>query len=232
MYSVLYFIIGAIIGSFINMLASRLVSDKPLITYRSKCNNCSTSIAWYDLIPVLSYIWLRGKCRNCKTQIPIYFPVIEVFFGLIILILFTYEPLSMITVLKLLCLGLLTVCSITDALSYHVYNKVLYPMIAVVITLWFVSGANLYMIAQALILLAFIFVLASIVRLIKKEKTIGDGDYFIFFCIGLLFAYEDIISIILFSSVAGIILSIIFRKKALPFIPLLQLGIMATYVWR
>ncbi|MFH0898259.1 MAG: prepilin peptidase [bacterium] len=64
-------------GSFLNVVAYRLAFDKPFFTKRSYCPKCTEMIAWYDNIPVVSWILLRGKCRVCKKPISLIYPGIE-----------------------------------------------------------------------------------------------------------------------------------------------------------
>ena len=64
-------------GSFLNVIAYRITYDKPFFAPRSQCPSCSTIIAWYDNIPLLSWFLLRGKCRTCKTPISWVYPFIE-----------------------------------------------------------------------------------------------------------------------------------------------------------
>ena len=79
MYSLIF---GLIIGSFLNVCIYRIPRKENIALGRSHCTNCNTIIKWYDLIPVLSYIFLRGKCRKCKTKISIQYPMVELVNGL------------------------------------------------------------------------------------------------------------------------------------------------------
>lgn len=93
MYSLIF---GLIIGSFLNVCIYRIPRKESIAFGRSHCTNCNTIIKWYDLIPVLSYIFLRGKCRNCKTKISIQYPMVELVNGLAYLgfyMLLGYKPL-------------------------------------------------------------------------------------------------------------------------------------------
>ena len=65
-------------GSFLNMLAYRVIHGPSLLVPRSRCPGCQAVIAWYDNIPLLSWIVLRGRCRSCAKQISSIYPVIEV----------------------------------------------------------------------------------------------------------------------------------------------------------
>ena len=75
---VLAFLAGLLIGSFLNVCVFRLPRDLSVVTpARSFCPFCEETIAWYDNIPVLSYILLRAKCRRCGAHIPLRYPVVE-----------------------------------------------------------------------------------------------------------------------------------------------------------
>jgi leader peptidase (prepilin peptidase)/N-methyltransferase len=77
METTLAFLAGLLIGSFLNVCIYRLPRDLSVVRPRSFCPGCEKTIAWYDNIPVLSYILLRGKCRHCKERIPLRYPIVE-----------------------------------------------------------------------------------------------------------------------------------------------------------
>src|SRR3954470_18577106 len=70
-------IIGAAFGSFLNVCIYRWPADESVLRPPSRCPGCGHSLAWYDNIPVLGYIFLRGKCRYCGKHISIQYPIIE-----------------------------------------------------------------------------------------------------------------------------------------------------------
>ena len=82
------FIFGTLIGSFLNCLIYRLENKKGFVLGRSICPKCKHKLAWYDLIPIFSFILLKAKCRYCKKAISWQYPVIEITAGLLFIFLF------------------------------------------------------------------------------------------------------------------------------------------------
>jgi len=74
---------GLLIGSFLNVCIYRLPQDLSVVRPRSYCVACHHPIAWYDNVPVLSYVLLRGKCRYCRAAISIRYPVVELLTGVL-----------------------------------------------------------------------------------------------------------------------------------------------------
>ncbi len=70
-------VFGAVIGSFLNVVIHRLPRGKSVARGRSQCPGCGHTIAWYDNVPVLSWVLLRGRCRHCGWKIPPRYPLVE-----------------------------------------------------------------------------------------------------------------------------------------------------------
>ncbi len=71
------FILGLLVGSFLNVVLFRFETGETVVSGRSRCNACKEMIAWYDNIPLLSFILLRGKCRRCGMRISWQYPAVE-----------------------------------------------------------------------------------------------------------------------------------------------------------
>jgi leader peptidase (prepilin peptidase)/N-methyltransferase len=70
-------IVGAMFGSFLNVCILRWPREESVIRPRSRCPGCGEPIAWYDNMPILSWLLLRGRCRRCRTPISIQYPLVE-----------------------------------------------------------------------------------------------------------------------------------------------------------
>ena len=86
---VIVFILGAIIGSFLNVVILRLGTGKGL-GGRSMCFNCGKILKWYELIPILSFFIQRGHCRTCYSKISWQYPIVEILTGAVFLLIFSY----------------------------------------------------------------------------------------------------------------------------------------------
>jgi leader peptidase (prepilin peptidase)/N-methyltransferase len=80
-------------GSFLNVLAYRLILGQSILYPRSCCPKCKSLIAWYDNIPVISWLYLSGKCRSCKQSISFFYPFIEILTTVILSLLYVYIPI-------------------------------------------------------------------------------------------------------------------------------------------
>jgi leader peptidase (prepilin peptidase)/N-methyltransferase len=79
---------GLVLGSFANVAIARLPFDASVVSPRSRCPRCASPIAWYDNLPVLSWIALRGRCRSCAAPISASYPLVELLGGLLAWMLF------------------------------------------------------------------------------------------------------------------------------------------------
>jgi leader peptidase (prepilin peptidase)/N-methyltransferase len=81
-FSVLVFFVGASVGSFLNVCIARWPAEESVVRPRSRCPRCGKPIAWYDNIPVVSWLVLRAKCRSCGLPISAIYPLVELLVGL------------------------------------------------------------------------------------------------------------------------------------------------------
>ncbi len=88
--AVVAFVWGAVWGSFLNVVIYRLPAGISLISPPSRCPKCETPLAWYDNVPILGWLWLRGKCRYCGVSIPARYPGVELFTGIMSLLVWLH----------------------------------------------------------------------------------------------------------------------------------------------
>ena len=109
----LYFILGTIIGSFLNVIIIRTPNNQSIISPRSYCLVCKKQIPFYYNIPILSYIFLKGRCSNCNEKISSQYILIETLVGILFYILFNSFQLEEAILLSLV-FSCLVVLSLID----------------------------------------------------------------------------------------------------------------------
>ena len=77
------FVLGLVVGSFLNVVIHRLPRGESLVYPGSRCPGCGTAIAPWDNVPVLGWLWLRGRCRRCDARIALRYPLVELFTALV-----------------------------------------------------------------------------------------------------------------------------------------------------
>jgi leader peptidase (prepilin peptidase) / N-methyltransferase len=124
------FVLGLAFGSFLNVCIYRLPLDLSVVTPRSACPGCKQPIAFYDNLPVLSWLILRGRCRHCKARISARYLLIEVLTGVLFLGCYTYFGFTLAT-LKYCVFGFLLLGLIfTDAETKLLPDKLTLPGLA------------------------------------------------------------------------------------------------------
>jgi len=88
MCTVIIFVLGLLIGSFLNVCIYRMPKNESIIFPASHCPDCKKSIPWYDNIPIVSYLALGGKCRSCKAGISLRYPLVEALTAAVLTALF------------------------------------------------------------------------------------------------------------------------------------------------
>jgi prepilin signal peptidase PulO-like enzyme (type II secretory pathway) len=126
---VFIFIFGAIIGSFLNVVALRYNTGMT-IEGRSVCFSCGKTLRWYELIPVLSYVMLRGKCSACRSGISLQYPLVELLTGTLFVLLYAQNnPLYYFTLMCLIT-AVLVVIVVYDIRHTIIPDGLVYSFIA------------------------------------------------------------------------------------------------------
>jgi len=124
-------VIGLCIGSFLNVVALRLLSKDDFVKGRSKCPKCNNTLNWYDNIPVISFILLKARCRNCKEPISFQYPAVELVTAFLFLALFLSFGLTLKTILLFYLVSNLIVITVTDIREKYIFDINSLPIIPV-----------------------------------------------------------------------------------------------------
>ncbi len=249
---ILFFLLGAAAGSFLNVIADRLPAGKSIVSPPSHCPACQRRIESRYLIPIASYLWLKGRCCYCGAAIPVRSFVVEVVTGLLFAFFFWRYSLSyeLLIVIIFCCLFLILV--VTDLEQGILPNRVVYPGMAIAVVmagLGTVSGfepvfikeaiprIHKLWIANAAIGGAAGFILLFIIALIFRGGM-GWGDVKLAGLIGLAAGFPLVLVAIFLAVVGGGLVAIILlllkvkkRKEPIPFGPFLAIAAMATLLW-
>ena len=119
------------VGSFLNVVIFRLASRESFLTSRSRCPHCRQTIAWYDNIPLLSFVLLLGRCRRCQAPISWQYPLVELVTGIALVLLYQRFGLTLDTVVLGIFSGFLVIIFVYDWRHGLILDAVTLPAMAV-----------------------------------------------------------------------------------------------------
>lgn len=189
----LFLILGLIVGSFVNVLIIRTHEERSWVKGRSACPHCDHQLAWHDLIPVVSWLYLRGRCRYCGKPISWQYPAVELSTGLLFgLLWWHFAPVSAAGWVQLIIWLLITVlllaAAVYDARWQQLPDHFTVPAIGLAVVLLLVEYFWLHQpVLQMRLLDTVIFGGAIyLLWLFSGGKWIGDGDIRLCVLLGLL----------------------------------------------
>ncbi|MEC0304201.1 prepilin peptidase [Terribacillus saccharophilus] len=234
MFLIIYFVVlGAVLGSFYNVVGMRVPEKKMFQSERSYCPNCKHQIKAYDLIPVISYIVLGGKCRNCKQKISPLYPFTELATGLLFGYSFYMIGLQWELVTAFVLVSMAAILFVTDMRFMLIPNKILIFFLPLFIILRIITPLNPWW--DSIIGAAVAFVLLFLVILFSRGGM-GGGDLKLFVVLGVVLGWKGVLLTFFLSAVIGAVVSLVLlslkvlkRKQAIPFGPYILLGALITY---
>lgn len=232
-FYVVFFLFGAIFGSFGNVIIYRLPKGESVVKPRSYCYSCKTQVKWYDNIPIFSWFILRGKCRKCGAKFSIRYPMVELLTGVLFALSFHYAGFSWNLVEYLIFVFGLVVCTFIDI--DHMILPDEFTLSGIVIGL---VGAALNPHREFLDALwgvlmggGFLWAMAYVYYLLTKQEGMGGGDIKLLAWIGAILGWKAIPFVIMSSAIVGSVIGIIIARKqkaglktVIPFGPYLALG--------
>lgn len=223
----LIFIFGSIIGSFLNVVICRLPEKRSIIRGRSSCPHCKETIKAYDLIPIISFLFLRGKCRKCKVNISWQYPVVELVTGLLFLLVGIYYNAAGNLNNAFMCRDLvftaaLVVIFVTDLRYFLIYDAVTVPMMffAVIMNLVLTSTPENFVIVLSYLALAGLvgggfFYLQYY---FSRGAWVGVGDICLGMLMGFMLGWPNVLVALLIAYISGAVISVfllLVRKKTM-----------------
>ncbi len=217
------FIFGTLIGSFLNVCIYRLPDEESIVFPGSHCRKCKKQIAWYDNIPVLSYLVLGGKCRKCKVKLSIQYPMIEVLTGLLFVLFYlSFGPTVKGVVYLSFSLALLVATAVdlrhriipdeisVGGLVVALILSAVFPALHHETTIqWSLFHAFIGVLAGG----GFLYASAMIAEICLKKEAMGGGDIKLLAFIGALLGWPGAVWTIFVSSILGSLFGIYFRLR-------------------
>lgn len=216
---------GIVFGSFFTLAVYRIPRHENIVYGRSHCTSCNHKLGFWDLIPVLSYLFLGGKCRYCGEKIRIRYLLLEILSGIVFLgIAYTHgiDNLIELIFLYLFIAGMFIIGGI-DKEKYIIPNSLcVYEFLIAILHFLYVAFTKHLVVTYllgALVIPFCLFLVNKLVMMQKKEERtapIGDGDINYLFVIGLMLGFPIQILSVVLSLLLGAFGIIIHRYKEIP----------------
>jgi leader peptidase (prepilin peptidase) / N-methyltransferase len=221
------------LGSFVNVVATRVPLRRSVVRPRSACMSCGTELVWYDNVPVLSYLVLRGKCRSCGSRISPLYPAVELATAGLVAACFVVFGLTGIALLSAFFCAVLVAISSTDLTHRIVPNRIVLPAAAIVLVAHTAIDPSPAWALGALGAAGFLFVAA-----LAYPAGMGMGDVKLALLLGAMLGKLVAVGLMLgmlSALVPGVVLlarhGSAARKMGIPFAPFLALGaVVALFV--
>jgi prepilin signal peptidase PulO-like enzyme (type II secretory pathway) len=232
-FYVLSFFFGASIGSFVQVVATRL-NVAPVLTSRSKCLSCGEALRASELVPIFSYLFLMGKCKHCKVPFGMEALFVEVGFGVVFMMLYHVMLSSMTFGSAMLWLTYYTIMFVClGVIALYDYRHSYVP-VAFLMTFSFLSlvmlgmryayePSNSVLLGPLVVGLPFL-----LIWLVTKGRALGFGDVILYMAIGAFFGIEQGLAVLLlsvwFGAIVGLLIYVDRKRRnikstSIPFVP-------------
>lgn len=227
------FILGAVLGSFYNVLIYRLPRGISLISPPSHCPHCGKSIGWQDNIPILSYLLLKGRCRHCGAKISPRYLMVEVVSGLLAILCRVRFEEALTSLIFFIFFSILLVASFIDWDTFILPDSLTLGGLAFgLLTSLFREDFSLTESLTGAFLGGFSFLIVYLYyKKLRRMEGLGLGDVKLMAFIGSFAGLWGVLYAVFLGSLLGLLyaLPIIVKNKslqfALPFGPFLSLGV-------
>ncbi|MGH7483769.1 MAG: prepilin peptidase [Longimicrobiales bacterium] len=229
-------VLGAMLGSFLNVCIHRWPLDQSVVRPRSRCPGCERPIAWYDNVPIVSWLLLRGRCRGCGERISIRYPLVELGAALIWVYAVARFGPGVEALRSALFMTLLLGIGLTDARHYIIPDE--FSLGGLGIGLALAGWPGGFPLARAALGAALGFALlwavAWLGERIFQKPAMGGGDLKMMAMIGAFLGPIGVLLTIFLGALSGTLIfgPISLRtQKLVPFGIFLAIGAFVTHVW-
>lgn len=229
-------VVGLCVGSFLNVCILRLPHEQSLVSPPSSCPHCKRRIAWFDNVPVVSWLVLRGKCRHCGAAISLQYPLIEALVGGFWLAAYLAWGLSVHGLAGALLGTILLGIGITDARHYIIPDEFTWGGLGIGLALSLVGGWQGFL--QAVIGAAAGFGLLYVVgvagRWMFSEEAMGGGDIKMMAMVGSFVGWKGVLLTIFAGALLGTLIFVplsLRKKRLVPFGVFLAVGAAVAFAW-
>jgi leader peptidase (prepilin peptidase)/N-methyltransferase len=217
---------GVAVGSFLNVVAARVPRRQSIVKPASRCMSCETELAWYDNVPVLSFLALRGRCRSCGAPIGWRYPAVEVATALLVAGSFLKLGATWLGLLAAVWCAVLVALAAIDIEHRIIPNRIVLPAAVLVLVAHTAIDPSVGWILGALGASLFLFLAALV-----YPKGMGMGDVKLALLLGAMLGKLVAVGMFL-GMVAALVPSVVLlarhgkaaRKMGIPFAPFLALG--------
>jgi leader peptidase (prepilin peptidase)/N-methyltransferase len=232
-------LLGACVGSFLNVCIYRLPRRESLLWPGSRCTTCERSLSWYENVPIVSWVVLRGRCRTCRASVSWMYPAVEMVTALTFLSGYLLYGLTMIAVVRVLFACALIVLFVTDLQHKILPNIITVPGIVVgFVCSLFLPPGWLDSLIGIVVGGGSLFAIAETYYRVRGQEGLGMGDVKLLGMIGAFLGWKLVLLTLVFASVAGSLAGGILivsgrgnMKYALPFGTFLAIGALVAAIW-
>lgn len=245
---VFIFVLGAVIGSFLNVCIYRIPRDGMSVhsPRRSFCPKCQEPIRTFDTIPLLSYLFLRRRCRHCKSGISVLYPCVELSTAFLFLVMYYRFGVTLEGLLALVFVTLLIPIAVIDAQHYIIPNVLIVTglILGFVIVcaiayqcadVWYLLTRLIGAVTGSIVL----WVIGVVGSAVLRKKAMGGGDIKLMALNGLfLGAWPELAMVIAFSALSGAIVGTVLiisgvksRQSPIPYGPFLSGAAVLVLLW-
>ncbi len=240
MTTLIAFLFGTIVGSFLNVCIHRLPRGESVVSPRSRCPGCGTPIHAWDNIPLLSFVILRGRCRTCGQPISWRYPLVEGLTGLLFALTVARFGPTALAASSLLLVSALVIIAFVDLDHQIIPNVITLPGIPLGLLAGVIDGGPLILdrILGALTGAGFLYLVLLYGGALYGQDAMGEGDLNLMALVGAFLGWKAVVVTLLVGCLSGSLVGVTLialrrlgRRQHIPFGPFLALGALVSLLW-